>query len=569
LAPNQGGNSGKFLTTDGTNASWARAGVSIAQVTTATTATTLTYIPTLLQITPASYGVTVTLPDATTCPVGGPLHCIDNRGAFPVRIVNTSGTLLGFVFAGVVSYISLDNNSTAAGVWAISSNELVGASAQLSSNVTITNCIDLGGSRELLVGTNLSTYAVGVVYDKSTNTFGAVTTIRAVALSGVRAILSAADQALVVSCNSTTGFEAVTISISGTTITVNTAATATLSGNFVGFNTETGLIAVSTSFVTSYTVTGTICQIRALTVSGTTVTIGAASIPTGTMGAGSLGAFIFASGSVVVAISATAATALYFQPYTVSGSTLTIGTGASVAGANCVIQYAFVTGSGRFWCFGSTAAASTSVIHLATLSGTTVTVNSVAHGGGATLVTSYAVISTTKVAFSLGATTNNFNIAVDGSGTPTVGTVISLAFPSIFYSNGNWSYAFGNSGGSTGVYKIDCSGASPTTSTSKIYSTGTAAPGDSGNPFMQLPGLPTAAAVYSSSFYQNLTDPSAGARYTFMLYGFRIISDQISDPITPWQTGLNSSFGSLYRGLTTREAYALSGNRLTKLECVA
>jgi hypothetical protein len=87
--------------------------------------------------------------------LGGPLHCIDNRGAFPVRVCNTSGTLLGFVYGGVTSYVSLDDKSTAAGVWAISNNELVGVSAQnLAASGLLTSVvrvIDLGSNQELLL----------------------------------------------------------------------------------------------------------------------------------------------------------------------------------------------------------------------------------------------------------------------------------------------------------------------------------------------------------------------------------------------------------------------------------
>ena len=86
------------------------------------------------------------------------MHCIDNKGAYPVRIANTSGTLLGFVFVGVVSYINLDNNSTAAGVWAISSNELVGPSAQLLTTgiQSVIQCLSVDADREYLQGHNAS-----------------------------------------------------------------------------------------------------------------------------------------------------------------------------------------------------------------------------------------------------------------------------------------------------------------------------------------------------------------------------------------------------------------------------
>jgi hypothetical protein len=278
----------------------------VSNVTTATTATTLTSISTLLQITPASYGVAVTLPDATTCNIGGPLHIIDNKGAYPVRVLNNAGTLLGFIFAGVVSHISLADNSTAAGVWTIENNELVGASAQLLTTnlLTVDACVSLDSDREFLLGNGGSNYSYGVVYNKTTNSFGSVTAIRSSAVTGKHvAIKSAMDQILVVSCTSgSTALEAVCLTITGTSIAVGTAATATLSANISAFADGCGLIAVGSSFVTSYTVATPAAQIRALSISGTTVTIGSAEVLGGTTG----GLIVAASSTIVIAVSGNA-----------------------------------------------------------------------------------------------------------------------------------------------------------------------------------------------------------------------------------------------------------------------
>jgi len=91
----------------------------IANIATATTDTTLTSIPTLLQITPASYGVAVTLPDATTCVEGGPLHIIDNKSSFAVFVKNNSGTIIDCVGGKTVGTISLTDNATADGTWSV------------------------------------------------------------------------------------------------------------------------------------------------------------------------------------------------------------------------------------------------------------------------------------------------------------------------------------------------------------------------------------------------------------------------------------------------------------------
>lgn len=87
----------------------------IAQVTTATGNTTLTSTPTLLKITPAASGVVVTLPDATTCNVGGPLYIVDNRGIYPLIIINSSSSASWQIADRTVTIISLASNASAGG----------------------------------------------------------------------------------------------------------------------------------------------------------------------------------------------------------------------------------------------------------------------------------------------------------------------------------------------------------------------------------------------------------------------------------------------------------------------
>lgn len=568
VLPSQTSNSGKFLTTNGTTSSWAFAGIS--QVTTATTATTLTNTPMLLQITPADYGVTVTLPDATTCTVGGPLHCIDNRGGFPVRVVNTSGTLLGFVYAGVVSYISLDNNSTAAGVWAISSNESVGRSAKLLTTNLYepVACIDIGSSQEVLIGfgnsSSTSTNVYGVVYNRATNTFGSVTLIRTGTFSTnlVAAVLSGANQVMVVSTPSGEAtFEAVTLSISGTTITVNTAAIATLSSNISGngFANGCGLIAVGSSFVTSYRVDTPACQIRALTVSGTTVTIGSASVLSGTAGG-----LVAASSSVVIAVS-TATTSIYTTPYTVSGSTLTVGTGTTTTSSTMTLDK--LAALGTRWYVGYNDGGSTVKAGVVTLSGTTTTISTVTLLSSGT-ITDAIVVGSNKVLVLSDTTSSNANILTDTAGTASAGTAITLSSLTTrvcAYVNGTTAYVIDApvNNSQYAALTIDCSGASPVLSgrqsISGSHSAYNFASGVSNSVLAAGTGILRGDDFYSPS----MASPSATVIWYPQIRGGQLVQRTI-----PFAT---EGYGSTsWRGKSNKERWATDFplSVITKVECV-
>lgn len=450
---------------DSTN--WAKAiEAGISNIVTATGSTTFTSMPTLLQITPASYGVAVTLPDATTCSEGGPLHIIDNRGGYPVRILNSAGTLLGFVFGGIVSHVSLVDNATTAGTWTIGNSERVGQVAQLTAATnlqTVEQCVDIGSSRELLMGRGASPYYLyAVVYDKATNGFGPVTLVRAANFGSAncfKAISAGTDKVLVISCpNGSTAFESVVLSISGTNIAVGTVATATLSANHNGFPQEQGLVAVGSSFVSSFYMTGA-QQIRALTVSGTTVAIGSATALSGTAGCGGGSAPLFVSGSVVIVASYSTST-LYVEPFTVSGTTLTPGTSASTSITSGNLYHVFTLGTR--WAILYTIS-STVRAGIFSLSGTTVTLNTVQIFSAG--VPSEAVrISDSKVLVTNNQSGNNANILIDTAGTPSVGTGISLSSGTsraALYVTGTTAVMHDSDGGTITYKVVDCSGASP------------------------------------------------------------------------------------------------------------
>lgn len=570
VLPSQTSNSGKFLTTNGTTASWAYS--NVASVTTATTATTLTSTATLLKITPASYGVAVTLPDATTCNVGGPLHIIDNKGAYPVRVLNSAGTLLGFVYGGVVSHVSLSDKSTAAGVWTIENNELVGASAQLltTNMAAIDAVIDIGSNQEVIIGRGVSSAnCYGVVYNRSTNTFGSVTLIRTATFGSslIAACLSGTNQVLVCSVASgATTFEAVTLSISGTTITVNTAATATLSANINTFADGCGLIAVGSSFVTSYTVATPAAQIRALSISGTTVTIGSATVLDGTAGG-----LIVASGSVVIAASTSSSVANVFtKPYTVSGSTLSAGTGTSTAKQLAAHTLRFFVGlaSGRFALAVTSSGANTDAA-IVTLAGTTTTISFLTAMMGSNCVDAIAV-STNKILLLGGNIGDNANILTDTAGTASAGTAITLSSQTVracLYVSGT-DVVVGEGAASNPVYiqVVSCSGASPVLSqtlrmdngNSTVYSTAPFSNSNSNSVLSKNPNL-----VFGTTFAQQLFSQAGAWTFLTRARGF-------SASLVTSNYPLGANFSARYRGKSDSERWTSdAATVITKIECVA
>ena len=291
------------------------------------------------------------------------------------------------------------------------------------------NCVRvvaLDANREMIVFAG-NTNVFAVVYDAVSNAFGPPMLVRTANITykaHLRAILCSTDKVLVCSINgSGTAFQAVVLSVSGTTITVNAAASATLAGNMSAPYGMGPIQAVGTSFVIGYARATTAVGFRAMTVSGTTVTIGAESAETSNTP-------IYAP--IIFGVDATKFLALYWsntsllaKPFTVSGSALTPGTAsASVtlsSGAN--LRACYIPSTSR-WMVAFTNTSPYAV--LASVSGTTASFSATATTG----VTSSAQISLSvisgaaKVFVSAGFT----NVITDNAGTPVAGTAISTGF---------------------------------------------------------------------------------------------------------------------------------------------
>ena len=377
-------------------------------------------------ITTTTYGQTVTLPDATTVSKGGILYNISNLGAYPLKIVNNAGSTLGFVYPNCPVTVGLADNSTAAGTWSLVGAEPFGpvaltystALAGKTAAATARKVVVIDANRTLiLLGT---TNLYGIIYDASTKLWGSVTLIRTASLDQFEAILSATNQVLVNS-SANAAMEAVVLTLSGTSITVGTAATATLSANNNGSVTVGNLIAVGSSFVITYDVSTPALQMRAMTISGTTVTIGAATVLNGTTVAN---VYISAvSSSVALVLTNTNASTFFATPYTISGTTITLGTGATYASttANSYQVRPISSGARTAVVIASTGAAVGLII---SVTSTTASISSATLSAAGGISSAAVIVSGSKLIFVSVGSTGSTNILTDTAGTASAGTPI-------------------------------------------------------------------------------------------------------------------------------------------------
>jgi|GEM_PF-2172148 len=486
--------------------------------TTATGNVTLTATsPGVQVVTPAAPGYYATLPNASSLSKGGVMFSIYNAGDYDYGVKDSTGTQLGWIRPKTGVSIGLAANS-AAGTWSLPGIAKTGVTAQLV-NATATNtgvssgyftAVTIDSNRVCLVG-GAGTTLYAVVYDSSQaagSQWGAVATVRTGISSGnFLAILSAASQVLVVSCDGTTAMEAVTLTIDSTTgITVNsgTKGTATLAGNWNAFG---QLKAVGSSWVVSYGRATTVSAIRAITISGTTPTIGAESAATTASGSVATAPTIYTiSSSVVLAIEATA-TNLYAKPWTVSGTTLSAGTEASRA-VTAAAYRSQALGSGNIAIF----VLNTQLIGvIASVSGTvaafsSATMSSTAPSNATTAI-DVLTVSNTKlcVLYHTNNTSFRLNHLTDTAGTASAGTSISQNVAGNMQSSHQAAVSLSGSNGlfcadtTLGVcmaINVDTSGTSPVLTSMIPIATGSAS-------------LLASADIYNVRSWQNLIAGSA------------------------------------------------------------
>lgn len=424
-------------------------------------------------ITTTDFGQSVTLPDATTMSAikGSNNFNVSNAGGYPLKVLDGASNILGYIYPGDSSMIGCSDASTTAGVWDCTGLEIAAITARIFST-TIFNLgaairtVALDSDRTLITMGLGATNLYGVVYTTSTASFGSLTLIRASASNHVT-VKTAANQVLVCSCNATTGFEAVVLSISAATITVNTAATAVNAANIVS-NGFTNLIAVGSAWVVSYTVATPANTMRAITISGTTPTVGNEASMTGTA---SIYVSLYAvSSSVYLTLSMTTNTGVYAKPFSLSGTSISAGTEASVTGLGSTagLLTTSISSDARWvmlYLDGATTGTAASIVSVAGSVASLSTVDPLLLETSSVQNTAAAIVAGSKLIF-FGSNSRTVNILTDTAGVATAGTAINLNCGAVsttntITANGNVAKALMGGSSKAALCVVNYSGASP------------------------------------------------------------------------------------------------------------
>ena len=375
------------------------------------------------------------------------------------------GTELAFTSAGSAGQV-LTSAGSGAPSWQdsaiVSGAPITVNTSQLVTTGTLyatpQKIIALDSDRDLIIfgGANNTVDYYGIIYDSVTDTFGSAVLIRAGSLGNrIQALLISTGTVLFTSTPNSTAFEAVVLTTSGTTLTVNTAATSTLA---VSPTALTGLIAVGSTYVLSYYGTGA-NKVLGMTVSGTTVTIGSETTVAAVATSPILRS-INSSTCLVSYMTATSSAAAAAVVVSVSGTTLTVGTPQNNGGTQGnSILYCKKLASGRF-ALVSGANTTPFICSIVTVSGTSV---------------SFSTVNVTDAASSaasvFGIDVGNQVLMYDGAEavfvlTDTSGTISASTLTTVFSSATNFTVApFNNSiygtatnTGNSPLLKVDISG---------------------------------------------------------------------------------------------------------------
>lgn len=388
--PAQTGNAGKFVTTDGVNASWVATENVKGGSTTTSSATdiTLTAASTRVQlVTMTATDKSVILPDATTLSEGGPLFVLRNEGTYAFFIKNSSGVVLYGLEPGEMVSLYLSNNSTAAGSWNAEGD--YGANVSLAEYYasTVYTATTAGPENGNASVSQLDTDKCVVAFQDSTDssygnvqiltqsgvTISAGTKVRfsgTVVASGL-SVAKLSTTSFVISYRNATDtyIYAVACTVSGTTITVGTPVK--LSGTAGGASTSV----LATSTTSGLCVYGDTTNNRvaavAFTVSGTTITAGSV-VATGMTGYSI--PYITLHSSALVVVSCTIGATTYLVALSISGTTVTAG--ALITKSNSFGQCVNTSATEGYWIANTSTTANHAqvLIYRYSISGTTITV---------------------------------------------------------------------------------------------------------------------------------------------------------------------------------------------------
>jgi len=438
------------------------------------------------------------------------------NGTTPAVTINTSGAVgVGSSPSyGTSGQVLTSAGSGAAPTWGTVSTGAYGADLSFTDySLTVPTALSsttntprvqtfaLTATSELLLfGGDASICAV--VWDSSAGSFGTPVLVR----TGGNYLTNAAFCAAMISSTSVlvcslqtndTALQTVVLSISGTTITVGTPVSTTLANAGSLVSLPTRLVTVGSSYVLNYYDTATtVPRFRAITVSGTTPTVGAELVYSAG-GTSTTRMYSYAYSSSILLSISQSSTTLYAYPISVSGSTLTGGTAATLTVGNANFSTGVLsTGRIALAYVNSSVLCQTGLISVA---GTTASITTAAgtfSGSNPTM----AVYG--SQAFILGNTAGDVNVLTDTAGTPSVGTgfTVALAAGAIVHatSAGKFYVASTTAGDSQyAVYSI--SGGSPVLDRLLQGVTGSAAPvqvasiGSNAPYTVPMAGAPTSA----------------------------------------------------------------------------
>lgn len=288
-------------------------GVGGAVYTTSTTLTSAS--PFAISISGGS-GVWLKLQDATTMQKGI-AHAVRNTGDNDVTLLDATGAKIGFIRPQCGTIIAIADNSSAAGKW-VGDWEIYGLTADLSLNLSISSNnifstavkIDQNKTMFLYGQTGSGLYAV--VYDTATQTATDSLLVRASA-QYCQAVLIGGNVA-VMTCDNGTAIQVALISPACALVST---ASATASGTVNSFG---QFIALGAGYVFSYSTSAPAGIVRAISVSGTTLSIGSEASLTSAESPR-----LYVNGSYLLALRHNNSNGIYCTAYTLSGNTLTAG----------------------------------------------------------------------------------------------------------------------------------------------------------------------------------------------------------------------------------------------------
>jgi hypothetical protein len=359
---------------------------------------------------------------------------------------------------------------------------LASALGSAAASTVYMQAVSLDGTSELMIlYSDASAHAV--VFNTSTNTFGTPVLVRSLASQASHTVaVNAISSTSVLLCTLAVGgtaLETVVLTVSGSTITVGTPVATTLSAGSSLIVPNTRLVTVGSSYVLNYNnTTGTTPKFRAITVSGSSPSVGSELAYTagGTL---ALMHHSYAhSASILMTFSMTASTTVFAYPITVSGTTLTGGTAASVSttgpsfmvtGALSNSRYAlyYLNTTGR----GAVVSVAGSVASISTAATTMAVVGT---------APSMQVFGNQAFVLTGGSSGDSINVITDTAGVATLGTDLATTFAGgfvgylstskVFLANnaaGNGAYnQYGISSGSAVLEK-----AFPSTSSASVVTT--------------------------------------------------------------------------------------------------